>query len=278
MPRPREGRHSTLVSLLGSADADMVGRARAAAAATGDIDACRDTAALREAFPPPYDPKTVAEVAALSAELGRISALREVGRIKEGRAAAQAVVPRARALAYPPILAAALRREIEFEHLGGDDAVAVAAAYETAAVAAQARDDAEVARAFASVEMILGNDGGHREAADVAFQAARAAANRAGNPPRTLSFLFQCRARVLRSRDDRMGALHLELLTLALDRTVDGPSAPRLPMDLARVGDTFHEAARPDAARPYYDRALAGARDPPGRVRARPSCGRRDLR
>jgi eukaryotic-like serine/threonine-protein kinase len=97
-----------LVGLLAQGDARVLDRAAQAAGSVGDVEACADIAVLRDQVRPPRQPGARMEVEALRGELANLRAQRELGKGKEALSAVRALLPRARALGFAPVLAVAL--------------------------------------------------------------------------------------------------------------------------------------------------------------------------
>src|SRR5262249_52555972 len=114
---------TALTSSLGEADAAAVDRAVLAAGSVGDVDACADATALREVVPLPRDPAAAERVGKLQLELARVTALNALGDLKNGSAAARALVEQADAAGHAPTLAKALHLSGGFEHAAGNDEV-----------------------------------------------------------------------------------------------------------------------------------------------------------
>jgi tetratricopeptide (TPR) repeat protein len=98
-----------LVSVLESADRDVVTHAVAAVDALPDVQACADTTRLGNALAPPNGPDAHAEAESIRGELARAAALAAAGRLDDAAEVAEPLEGRARALAYDPVLAEVLR-------------------------------------------------------------------------------------------------------------------------------------------------------------------------
>jgi len=113
-----------------------------------DPASCHDaTALLAQVAPPPRE--LAASVASADAALARADVQRNAGRLTEARSAAAGVVARARAMAYPPLLARALlaegRAAIQFDNR----LLATPALAEATRIAIEAGDDALAVEAWA---------------------------------------------------------------------------------------------------------------------------------
>src|SRR5262249_44988784 len=115
--------------------------AAGAGSGVGAVGACAGVAALGAAVPPPRAPAAARDVDALRGDLAHLSALRLLGKYREGLAARGDVVARARALGHAPVVAAALDLAETFEVAAGSYDAAVDLGYEAARGAARAHDD-----------------------------------------------------------------------------------------------------------------------------------------
>ncbi len=250
---------AALVSLLGDADAETVDHATVAADRAGDVSACADVAALRDAVPPPRDQAAAREVDALRGEIAQLSALRLLSRVEDGRAAGRRILLRARSLGYAPVLAQALDLAASIEASGDRFDVATDLAYEAARVAAEAHDDAIVASALDHVAFALGA-GKHRfEAAEAAFRSAAVAAARAGNPAALVERLYGTRVNTLQQSGDYAAALPLSLVVFALSVRLHGVDSYQAAGSLMNVAALMNHVGDLADARRLCENALATA-------------------
>ena len=250
---------AALVSLLGTPDGTTVDRATLAAAGVGDVEACGDVAAMRERVPPPRDRARTAEVERLRDELARLEAFRRLGRMKDGLALADDLVPAARQLGYPPFIASALYLAAWFTDYAGDFDRALEDGYQAARAAGDGRDDRLAAQALSIVEYVLAFEKRRFEAADVAYRSALAAAARAGNPPAVLYLVCAHHAVALQISSRYAEELPLNLLCLALAALVDGPESGQFAQSLRGLADNIHNLGDPSGALALDRRALATA-------------------
>ncbi len=99
-----------LANVFASADAALVGQARQAAYALGDLQQCSDVLGLRARVKPPKTSEDRTRVQAERGQLARAHILSAVGRMDEAEAVSQAALKAARGIAYPPLEAEALYR------------------------------------------------------------------------------------------------------------------------------------------------------------------------
>jgi tRNA A-37 threonylcarbamoyl transferase component Bud32 len=99
---------ASLSHVLARADARVVRRALAAAAALPSIDSCRDLTALRNTLAPPADPETQARLEPLTDRLLALRAEAEAGHDAQALEPARALLAEVRAASSPPLLAETL--------------------------------------------------------------------------------------------------------------------------------------------------------------------------
>jgi len=146
------------LDLLAHADADLVGRAPQLVPSAAGLERCEDDEALAAAHPPPEDPATATEVAALRDELARWPALDAAGRYADAERRYAAVVTRARATAHPPVLAPALFIHGEAVLNLGRAAEAEPLLTEAYHVARSVEDDMIAYQAAATLVRVVGFD------------------------------------------------------------------------------------------------------------------------
>jgi eukaryotic-like serine/threonine-protein kinase len=254
LERARHGATS-LVTLLGEAAPETVDRAVGAAAAAVDTFGCADAAQLTAAVPTPRDPAQAREVAAIRDEIDRIDGLSRVGRAKDSLAAARALVPRARAVGYAPMTAAATLASAQVEQAGDLDA-ALTQAYEAASRAEEARDDALRGRALVLLVRLLGQYQHRFAEADALIPLAAAAVARAGNPPALLRALYQAQGDVASQKKDPARALLLYASELMLAARADGEDSISAARALRELGDELRALGRPAQARAVLERVV----------------------
>jgi tetratricopeptide (TPR) repeat protein len=96
---------SALSDLLARADDTVVENAVSAAGALPRLERCTDVKALRAVIKPPEDAATQKRVDDLRLELARLTAARNSGQCAEAETRAKALIPRARATGYAPLVA-----------------------------------------------------------------------------------------------------------------------------------------------------------------------------
>jgi len=97
-----------LVDVFERGGPDVVQNAVSAAGALPRLDRCRDVALLRAVVKPPEDEATRKQVEAFRDEKARLIALRDSGHCADALHEADVLLPKVRALGYPPLLAETL--------------------------------------------------------------------------------------------------------------------------------------------------------------------------
>ena len=121
-------RMNVFVNVLEDGGPAAAGQAIVGAMQLPSLDTCADLEALRSDVPPPDDPETRAEVDAIRLEISEMVARTDHSKVSEARPVMDALVERAEALDYPPILAEALANKAELEqNLGNFEEAADAA-------------------------------------------------------------------------------------------------------------------------------------------------------
>jgi eukaryotic-like serine/threonine-protein kinase len=96
---------SALSDVLAQADGTVVENAVSAAGALPALSRCSDVKALRSVVKAPEDPATRRRVDDLGVEVARLRAERDSGHCTVAKTIAEALIPRARAVGYAPVLA-----------------------------------------------------------------------------------------------------------------------------------------------------------------------------
>src|SRR5262249_25652784 len=141
----------------------------------------------------------------------------------------------------------------------GNDDAAIALGTEAARVAAEARDDALVASAMLGVAFALGYDKQQFDSAEVAFQAAQAAAARAGNPGELLERLYGDREAILYQGGDHMVVFPLGQMVYGLSVRLHGVESFQAALSLSEIADAMSHLRYAAEAAGIFNRALATA-------------------
>lgn len=244
---------SAFMSRLVTPDADLVARAAAAAASLPPPAECLD-AGLEGSIPPLPEHK-LAEAVALRDELAQVHADDLAGRVTPGLERAQALVVRAQALAYPPLLAEAQFRLGRLHERAGDYAAARPAledAYYLATESGQGRLAADAATMMVTV---LGIRLQLPDETQPWIGHAMAAAERLADPRRHAAALV-ARAGVLAQRGELGPARADYQRALALQREAYGRHHPTVAATLNNLGTVAAADGDPSVAREALDEAV----------------------
>ena len=184
-----DARWPTMTALLAAIERGLATRRRWRGGAAAVIAVATVAALLVErgaapaALRLPTAPIARAEAETLRRELAVLRAAIAAGQLDGAPARADALLARARHLADPVALSRALDARWRASYQGEDLAEALPFLREQTTVAAQARDDAAAAGAWAAMAVIAARRQGEAHEAQVMLAAARAATARAGDPP-----------------------------------------------------------------------------------------------
>jgi tetratricopeptide (TPR) repeat protein len=131
----------------------------------------------------PPDARTSGEVALARRELAAVKAEKDVGRAKSALPGAAALVARARALDYPPLLGEALTLQGDILETAGDFKAAERTQHEAIWAAEEGHDDLTAARAWIELVQIVGDRLERTDEGLLLAEHARAALRRAGAGP-----------------------------------------------------------------------------------------------
>ncbi|WAS91771.1 serine/threonine-protein kinase [Nannocystis punicea] len=184
---------------------------------------CSDVGVVMAELPPPEDPAVAAAVAGVEERLAGARTLAYAGEFAAAEATAEAAVGEARALEYPPLLAASLLTlgAIEMDRPGGD-AEAAEHLDEATAVGLAARHDAVAAESLARQVFVEVAGLGRTEVARSQVPLARALAQRLPDPAAALARAYHNEGVMHKAAADQPRAL--EAFTRAVaeaDRATD---------------------------------------------------------
>lgn len=238
--RWRRDELAQLVTVLATRlDDDVMARAITASQSLSAIASCDDVHQLSAMQAMPTDPQRAAAIEALDRELAAVIAQARAGKYADGLAASTALLSRARAAGYLPLVARALAQHAELQTSTGDAAAAEATLREAAATAAQAGDVARVASIWVTLLDVVGVKRGRPDQAWSALGYAEAGVALAGGGPELRAALLDARADLLAQRGEfrQAGATHLE--ARALQRSHGGS-----PLAQARTEDGLCRSLR----------------------------------
>ena len=145
------------VSILASADADVVPQALSSVLGLPELERCADLDALLAAIPPPEDPQLAARVDALDAKLVEVRALQSTGRYEAGLSLATSVAEAASGLDYEPLQARAWLAQGQLQNAAGDYQAAEATLIQSYTAALASDDDENAARAATTLLFLVGH-------------------------------------------------------------------------------------------------------------------------
>ena len=244
-----------LVDELESADADMLDKITQAANDLPRLDRCTDIDALRSAVAPPDDPAIAARVRELEEQLIEAETKRQLARLPEGLATADAVVLAAAQIEYEPLVAlASLQQARMLESLGHYERSV--AALELAYDAALAQRMLEEAAMAASLLMdMTGNRLGQVERGQCWATNANPLSRAATSQGARVTFLDGVAA-LAYARGHYAEARNYYEERLRIDEVEYGTDYPELLHTLSNLGLVLIEQGEFDDARRHLERAL----------------------
>jgi len=248
-----------LEATLGSLEAlpaDAIDRASELAHALPRLEDCADVPRLSGRAPPPSDPAVRERLATLTAMLARVKVWGAAGDFTRSLVEARTAVALADSLG--PASAAEAQLALAGALYGAGDTRELLATYERAAhLAATARDDDLVAKAWiAALETValrLEKPG----EADRLVATAEAAVARAGDRPELRVGLLRGRGDLLALRDDHRGALAVFHQALAIGEPLYGVDSDETRPLLHRLANAHLQLRELDRARALLARVVA---------------------
>ncbi len=253
----RRDRMRALVTLLITADADVVERSVHAVAQLPPLDECASREALTAPLALPAAPPARARIAAVRTQLAEAAALLDAGRYAPSRALAQGLVAEAEALGYRPVQAEVFMA-IGVAHVRLEQPADAAPALHRALVAAQASGHLIIAaRAALSLAFVDGLMRRQHAAGHVWLDLAGATVERIGDAPALAADHAYVLGNLLHDEHEPARALvELERAREIQERTF-GAEHPRVANTLARLGTVLVALERLPEAVVATDRALA---------------------
>ncbi|MDC0675942.1 serine/threonine-protein kinase [Nannocystis radixulma] len=245
-----------LTDLFAAADVQVVERAARASELLGPLARCADAEALMTATPPPEDPAVRRDVEALRVELDQARALHFAGRFPAGRALADAAVDRARALAYPPVIAEALALAGVLQAAAGDPQRAEITTHEALRAAATSRRSDLVADAWTRLTEIVGEELGRYDEGLAWSRAADAAVLQAGDAPLQRAAQLVAEGKIFHERGEYTEAEARYTRALALREQALAADDPAIADALTLIASARRDLADFPAAFARYERAL----------------------
>jgi tetratricopeptide (TPR) repeat protein/predicted Ser/Thr protein kinase len=243
------------VDVLAHADETVTGQAVSLVTDLPSLERCSDVDALTADVPPPDDPRTAEQVAALERTLVDARALERAGKYPDGLALADRVVAASATLDYGPLRARALLRQGSLQKRIGDFALAeptLVAAY-TSALSQGMLSEASAASVillFLLGDTLARTDEGLRWAIH-----ADALTLAVGHDDSRATYLNALGALASTSGDDDHARVYHDDARELLEGLL-GPDHPSVASALYNLGNIATRQGQLDQARAYHDRAL----------------------
>jgi serine/threonine protein kinase/tetratricopeptide (TPR) repeat protein len=243
-----------LTTVLMRADGRAIRQAIAAAADLPQNSLCADIEFLRSAVPMPRDQQTFEDVQSVRSLLREAEALRDIANFRDAHARAVALLPRAKATAYGPLVAEVL------ELIGGtetpnDDAEQTL--HQALFVAEAARDDATAARASVDLIYEVGVVQGRLSEANTWLGLSESILKRLGpGHERLHSWALNNFASAVEMSGDLKRAESLARQSLELKQQTLGMDHPDVAITLGTLSSILAEGGQPLAALDAADREL----------------------
>lgn len=219
------------------------------------LDVCADTQALRAPVEPVLDAAQVPQLAQLRERQAQLRAFWTAGVMRDGLAAASALLPEVRALGHAPLEAEVLYQQGLFEDgLVADGAESTLR--EAALTAGACRHDRTTAEALVRLVRVLGLRGERFAEAERLAGLARVALGNLGRPLLLSAELADFEGLIARQRGDYAAALvHHQAALEAREQEL--PSGhPTLAASHLRLGILLDDQGREPEARNHYEKAL----------------------
>jgi tetratricopeptide (TPR) repeat protein/predicted Ser/Thr protein kinase len=245
-----------MIGLFGQADGELVGNAARLAARLPDLRGCADVAALSSPIPLPSDPEKRRQIDDARAELARTTVLTDANRVKEALPRSAALVERAKAIGWAPLIADAQLMLGRGQDLAADYKAASATLEEALWTGEAARHDVVVGRAANWLAGIVGTDLRHFSDGERWARFAQAVAKREGNES------LERDAEIYFGRIEKQQAhypeayAHLGRALAMTERISPDNDTTRLPMILGDLGNLAEQQGRFDEAVAFHRRNL----------------------
>jgi tetratricopeptide (TPR) repeat protein len=247
-----DDRRTALVALtdvLATADRNAVAKGVDAANALPDLERCSDLAALKVPVEPPRDEAARIQVADLRRRLANAKALNDTGKHIEAYAIERAVVDKARALEYRPVLAEALAERTNPSSAPVVSPDILALTEEALAVALGiGRDDLAAGSAVARAGYAYYFAKDTQECRHWLSLASAMLERAPGNQDRLRSWLMHTEASVRQRDNDLEGALTLMRRALALKEGILQKGHPDIAISKNSEAEILHFMGRNDEA------------------------------
>jgi tetratricopeptide (TPR) repeat protein len=253
----RRVRLEALTRVLAQADARMVDRALDAVGALPNLERCADVEALTRTVRPPETPEVLAQVQSLQSRLAKVQALGSAGKHPEALALAEPILTEARALAYPPLLAAVLMEVASCRAKTGDSKTPVALMTEAWWAAERGRDDALRVEVASQLAFSVGYSEANAQAGRQWGQHAQAVLDRLGGDDALQADLLM-RLSAVAAREGRFTEVkELNERALALNDQARGPHHPKRTSILTNLGNAYTDLGQLQRGREVLEEALS---------------------
>jgi tetratricopeptide (TPR) repeat protein len=254
----RRAELGALMSLFETADEKTLQRAVKAAEALSSLSTCSDPDALRMRVPYPQDAALRAEVEALEEGLAQLRALYRVGQYEEAAALGKALSQRSGKASFAPVHARILYHYGVSQRRLQKSEAAIETMRESTVSAAEAGDDALVARGFARLASYHGWGKGRTAEAKAFMFAAEVALDRAGGEQLDVrKVLAHSRGLIYSGARDYPRAREAFMMALELGEQIGGKESLSIVSPLAALGEVESILGHGDAARVSAKRAVA---------------------
>jgi eukaryotic-like serine/threonine-protein kinase len=238
-----------------SPGADVLIKADEVSASLGGFSGCDDAEALRERVALPADPATRARVRDLEARLDEATSYEKLGRYAQALAIATEVSLAAPDTHYVQLEAEAVLVRAGLEFYSGDHTAAEKSYRQAAELAARARDDKRLAKAWIDLIQALGAQGRHDDALELVPVARTAAERVSDDLPLSARFANNVAGIYLALGRYPEAEEHYER-ALALQRKL-GEDNPVLPHALNNLGTVVWYKGEYDRAKGLFEEARA---------------------
>lgn len=245
-----------LTSLFQRADGQLVANAVHAVSAVPPVSSCNVNAVLATSVAAP-DPRSSQQVAALQAELTRINALLDAGRLDAVRDGLKRIVAQVTAVGYAPLSAQLSLTSAKLAEAAGDFPTVTSASHQAAISAQTANDTETLFRAWTLLARIIGSSLLKPEDGRLFGRYAAAALERTARTPELEAELESALGLLEREAGNYARAIEHESRAVTLLTQAFGPRHPRVGRALQSLAWTESWAGDQLSATKHSREALA---------------------
>jgi len=253
----RLGGLRALTDVFSEATGEVVENAVSASNALAPLDRCADVPTLKAVVRPPEDAETRAKVDDLQKQLANLKARFTAGSYRESLPRAPALVDRARAVGYEPLLAEALALLGTMRYKASDSAAAEAALVESFRVADAARHDEVRAEVATDLVFVVGYLQGRFRDGHEWAKTAEAVLRRLGGHELLHAWLFNDLGCLHDLEDKKEDAVVDQRNALALKQKALGPEHPDLALSEGNLAMSLQGLGRNEEALQHVNRGIA---------------------